>query len=126
VRLAPPEVDTTEISFKDLSLYSYDYAANYPSVATEFNANNVDGVLFVSPECNRSILAASRMLSIARVDPYSEKRVHMKTVCPTLSARTEPEGFVSAGIAIRLNERTKEPDAHGEGPTHEYGKHRFQ
>jgi chromate reductase, NAD(P)H dehydrogenase (quinone) len=28
VRLAPPELQMTEISFKDLPLYSYDYDAN--------------------------------------------------------------------------------------------------
>lgn len=57
VRLAPPELHMTEISFKDLPLYSYDYDAHYPAVATEFkNAiAAVDAVLFVTPEYNRSI-----------------------------------------------------------------------
>jgi chromate reductase len=57
VRLAPPELQMTEISFRDLPLYSYDYDANYPPVATEFkNAiAAVDAVLFVTPEYNRSI-----------------------------------------------------------------------
>ena len=42
----------TEISFKDLPLYSYDYDANYPAIATEFkNAiAAVEAVLFVTPE----------------------------------------------------------------------------
>ena len=30
VRLAPPELEMSEISFKDLPLYSYDYDADYP------------------------------------------------------------------------------------------------
>ena len=30
VRLAPPQLQMTEIPFKDLPLYSYDYDANYP------------------------------------------------------------------------------------------------
>lgn len=57
VGLAPPELSMTEISFKDLPLYSYDYDANYPAVATEFkNAiAAVDAVLFITPEYNRSI-----------------------------------------------------------------------
>ena len=57
VKLAPPELLMTEISFKDLPLYNYDYDANYPPVATEFkNAiAGVDAVLFVTPEYNRSI-----------------------------------------------------------------------
>ena len=57
VKLAPSGLEMTEISFKDLPLYSYDYDANYPVVATEFkNAiAAVDAVLFVTPEYNRSI-----------------------------------------------------------------------
>ena len=57
VRLAPPQLQMSEISFKDLPLYSYDYDANYPPVATAFkNAiAAVDAVLFVTPEYNRSI-----------------------------------------------------------------------
>ena len=57
VKLAPSEIQMTEIAFKDLPLYSYDYDANYPPVATEFkNAiAAVDAVLFVTPEYNRSI-----------------------------------------------------------------------
>src|SRR6187397_2906490 len=57
VRLAPPELQLTEISFKDLPLYSYDYDANYPPVATALKdaIAAVDAVLFVTPEYNRSI-----------------------------------------------------------------------
>src|SRR3954470_3537131 len=57
VRLAPAQLQMSEIPFKDLPLYSYDYDANYPPVATQFkNAiAAVDAVLFVTPEYNRSI-----------------------------------------------------------------------
>ena len=60
VRLAPAELEMTEIPFKDLPLYNYDYDAAYPSVATTFkNAIiAVDAVLFVTPEYNRSIPGA--------------------------------------------------------------------
>ncbi len=60
VRLAPAELEMTEIPFRDLPLYSYDYDASYPAVATEFkNAIvAVDAVLFVTPEYNRSIPGA--------------------------------------------------------------------
>ena len=60
VRLVPPELQMTEIPFNDLPLYSYDYDANYPPVATAFkNAiAAVDAVLFVTPEYNRSIPGA--------------------------------------------------------------------
>jgi chromate reductase len=57
VRLAPPELAMTEISFRDLPLYSYDYDADYPPVARSFKdaIAAVDAVLFVTPEYNRSI-----------------------------------------------------------------------
>lgn len=57
VRLAPPELAMTEIPFKDLPLYSYDYDADYPPVARAFKKAlaDVDAVLFVTPEYNRSI-----------------------------------------------------------------------
>ena len=45
----------TEISFRDLPLYSYDYDANYPPVAIEFKNAIAAVVLFVTPEYNRSI-----------------------------------------------------------------------
>ena len=57
VRLAPPELAMSEIPFKDLPLYSYDYDANYPPVAAALKdaIASVDAVLFVTPEYNRSI-----------------------------------------------------------------------
>src|SRR5688500_15000098 len=60
VRVAPPELQMTEIPFKDLPLYSYDYDADYPAVATAFKEaiETVDAVLFVTPEYNRSIPGA--------------------------------------------------------------------
>ena len=60
VRVAPPALEMTEISFKELPLYSYDYDANYPAVATKFKEAiaAVDAVLFVTPEYNRSIPGA--------------------------------------------------------------------
>jgi len=47
----------TEISFRDLPLYSYDYDADFPPVARAFKQalHEVDAVLFVTPEYNRSI-----------------------------------------------------------------------
>jgi chromate reductase len=57
VRLAPPALEMAEIPFKDLPLYSYDYDADYPPVARAFKSALAasDGVLFVTPEYNRSI-----------------------------------------------------------------------
>lgn len=57
VKLAPSALSMTEIPFKDLPLYSYDYDADYPPVARAFKQAiaAVDAVLFVTPEYNRSI-----------------------------------------------------------------------
>jgi chromate reductase len=57
VKLAPPELEMTEIPFKDLPLYSYDYDADFPKVALDFKKAiaSVQAVLFVTPEYNRSI-----------------------------------------------------------------------
>jgi chromate reductase len=57
VRLAPPELAMSEVPFKDLPLYSYDYDEDFPPPARAFKAAlaAVDAVLFVTPEYNRSI-----------------------------------------------------------------------
>jgi chromate reductase len=60
VRLAPQQLRLSEIGFGELPLYSYDYDADYPPVARAFKASiaDVDAVLFVTPEYNRSIPGA--------------------------------------------------------------------
>ena len=57
VKLAPAGLQMSEIVWKDLPIYSYDYDAAYPPVATAFKSSigAVDAVLFVTPEYNRSI-----------------------------------------------------------------------
>ncbi len=59
-KLAPPELELHEIPIGDLPLYSYDYDADYPDVASRFKQAiaDVDAVLFVTPEYNRSIPGA--------------------------------------------------------------------
>lgn len=57
VRLAPPQLQFTEIAIKDLPLYSYDYDADFPPAARAYKQAiaDVDALLFVTPEYNRSI-----------------------------------------------------------------------
>jgi chromate reductase len=57
VRLAPKDLVMTEIPIKDLPLYSADYDADYPPIARALKQAiaDVDAVLFVTPEYNRSI-----------------------------------------------------------------------
>jgi len=56
-KLAPPELALREIPIKDLPLYSQDHDADYPPVARALKQAiaDVDAVLFVTPEYNRSI-----------------------------------------------------------------------
>jgi len=60
-RLAPSGLELVEIPIRDLPLYSYDYDADFPPVARAFKQAiaEVDGVLFVTPEYNRSIRTRS-------------------------------------------------------------------
>lgn len=85
VNLAPPELSMTEIPFNDLPLYSYDYDADYPPVARAFKQAiaDVDAVLFVTPEYNRSIPGALKnaidWVSRMKDQPFKEKPVAIQS-----------------------------------------------
>jgi chromate reductase len=55
--LAPPELELSEIQIKDLPIYSQDHDADFPPAARAFKKAiaDVDAILFVTPEFNRSI-----------------------------------------------------------------------
>ena len=52
VRFAPPELEMSEISFKDLPLYSYDYDADYPPAGKAFKAKSRPSTLCCSSRPN--------------------------------------------------------------------------
>jgi chromate reductase, NAD(P)H dehydrogenase (quinone) len=60
VQLAPKDLTLSEVSIRDLPLYSYDYDADFPAQARALKETlaKVDAVLFVTPEYNRSIPGA--------------------------------------------------------------------
>jgi chromate reductase len=60
INLAPEELEFSEIPIRDLPLYSYDYDADFPPEgrALKEAIEAADGILFVSPEYNRSIPGA--------------------------------------------------------------------
>lgn len=60
IELAPDDLEFTEIPIGALPLYSYDYDAEYPAEgrALKDAIEASDGILFVSPEYNRSIPGA--------------------------------------------------------------------
>ncbi len=60
IRLAPDDLDFTEIQIGNLPLYSPDYDADFPPEARDLKEAiaRSDAVLFVTPEYNRSIPGA--------------------------------------------------------------------
>ncbi len=60
IKLAPPELEFHEIPIGDLPLYSSDFDSSYPpeGKALKDAIEASDGILFVSPEYNRSIPGA--------------------------------------------------------------------
>jgi chromate reductase, NAD(P)H dehydrogenase (quinone) len=60
IRLAPEDLDFTEIPLGNLPLYSQDYDADYPpeALALKDAIRRSDAILFVTPEFNRSIPGA--------------------------------------------------------------------
>jgi len=97
VRFAPSELQLSEISFKDLPLYSYDYDSNYPPAATAFKdaIAAVDAVLFVTPEYNRSIPGALKNAIDWASRPYGKNAFTRK---PSAVIGTSP-GKIGTAIA---------------------------
>lgn len=60
ISVAPPELEFHEIAIKDLPLYSSDYDSDFPPAGRELKDAIAasDGILFISPEYNRSIPGA--------------------------------------------------------------------
>jgi chromate reductase len=57
IRLAPPDLEFTEIPIGNLALYSPDYDSDYPAEALALKeaVTSSDALLFVTPEYNRGI-----------------------------------------------------------------------
>jgi chromate reductase len=96
-RLAPHELEMSEISFKDLPLYSYDYDADYPPVAKAFKEAiaSVDAVLFVTPEYNRSIPGGLKNAIDWASRPYGKNSFSRK---PSAVIGTSP-GAIGTAVA---------------------------
>jgi chromate reductase len=102
VKLSPPELRLTEIPFKDLPLYSYDYDADYPPVATTFKdaIAAVDAVLFVTPEYNRSIPGALKNAIDWASRPYG-KNAFTRKPAAVIGASTGKIGTAVAQQHLR-------------------------
>ncbi|HEX6997222.1 MAG TPA: NADPH-dependent FMN reductase [Gammaproteobacteria bacterium] len=97
VRLAPDALELTEIPFRDLPLYSYDYDADYPPPARAFKRAlaAVDAVLFVTPEYNRSIPGGLKNAIDWASRPYGQNSFAQK---PSAVIGTSP-GAIGTAIA---------------------------
>lgn len=97
VRLAPEQLELVEIPFQDLPLYSYDYDANFPEVAQAFKQAiaDVDAVLFVTPEYNRSIPGALKNAIDWASRPYGKNSFARK---PSAVIGTSP-GAIGTAVA---------------------------
>ncbi len=97
IRLAPPELKFTEIPIKDLPLYSYDYDEDFPAVARAFKKAiaDVDAVLFVTPEYNRSIPGGLKNAIDWASRPYGQNSFTRK---PSAVIGTSP-GAIGTAVA---------------------------
>lgn len=97
VRLAPPELQLSEIPFRDLPIYSYDYDANFPSVARTFKEAIAasDAILFVTPEYNRSIPGGLKNAIDWASRPYGKNAFTRK---PSAVIGTSP-GAIGTAVA---------------------------
>jgi chromate reductase len=70
--LAPPTLDMEIVEIGQLALYNQDDDANPPATYTEFRERikSVDGVLFCTPEYNRSVPAALKNAIDVGSRPY--------------------------------------------------------
>jgi chromate reductase, NAD(P)H dehydrogenase (quinone) len=97
MRLAPPEFKFTEIPIGDLPLYSYDYDANFPDVASRLKKAiaDADAVLFVTPEYNRGIPGALKNAIDWASRPYGTNSFRRK---PTAVIGASP-GKIGTAVA---------------------------
>ena len=96
-KLAPPELALAEIPIGELPLYSYDYDSDYPEVARRFKQAiaDVDAVLFVTPEYNRSIPGALKNAIDFASRPYGQNSFSRK---PSAVIGTSP-GAIGTALA---------------------------
>jgi chromate reductase len=78
VRLAPDDLEFSEIPIRDLPLYSPDFDANYPpeALALKEAIHHSDAVLFVTPEYNRSIPGALKNAIDWASRPWGQNAFH--------------------------------------------------
>jgi chromate reductase, NAD(P)H dehydrogenase (quinone) len=96
IRLAPEELQFTEIPIGNLPLYSPDHDTDYPPEATALKEaiSSSDAVLFVTPEYNRSIPGALKNAIGAIGTALAQQS--LRAVLSFCNARqmTSPEAYI--------------------------------
>ena len=97
IKLAPKELQFTEIPFSDLPLYRPEFDADYPAPAKAFKEAiaAVDAVLFVTPEYNRSIPGGLKNAIDFASRPYGKNSFARK---PSAVIGTSP-GKIGTAVA---------------------------
>jgi chromate reductase len=80
LRLAPSDLEFTEIPIGDLPLYNRDLDGSFPQVAMDFKATIAaqDALLFVTPEYNRGIPGALKNAIDWASRPYNQNVIARK------------------------------------------------
>ncbi len=101
IRLAPEDLAFTEISYRELPPYSYEYDKDFPLVAREFKAaiTSSDAILFVTPEYNRSIPGALKNAIDWASRPYGTNAFARK---PSAVIGTSPGAIGTAVAQLHL------------------------
>jgi chromate reductase len=78
IRLAPPDLEFTEIPIGNLPLYSPDHDTDYPAEARALkeSISSSDAILFVTPEYNRSIPGALKNAIDWASRPWGQNSFH--------------------------------------------------
>lgn len=95
VELAPEGVEMVEAEIKDLPIFNRDDEQNFPDVARKFKdlVASADGVLFITPEHNRTFSAPLHNAIEWTSRPYGEWALAGK---PVATAGTSPSGIGTA------------------------------
>jgi chromate reductase len=102
LRLAPADLEFTEISIGELPLYNRDFDGNFPQVALDYKASiaRQDALLFVTPEYNRSIPGALKNAIDWASRPYGENVIARKATA-VIGASTGAIGTAVAQQQLR-------------------------
>src|SRR4051812_45961365 len=102
IRLAPPDLEFTEIPIGDLPLYSQDYDSEFPpeALALKEAISRSDAVLFVTPEYNRSIPGALKNAIDWASRPWGQNSFH-HIPAAVIGASIGPIGTAVAQQSLR-------------------------